>query len=96
MEAILPLIIQAVAGAAGGGGIAAAIKQIAVNKGLAMLMGAVGGVGGGFLAPLLGLATGDAGTGMDAGALIGSVVSGGAGGAVLTGILGSIMGGAKS
>ena len=54
MEAILPIIIQLVSGAAAGGGIAAAVKQIAISKGLGAILGAVGGVGGGALAGMLG------------------------------------------
>ena len=68
-----------------------------------MIAGAIGGVGGGQLASLTGLlgaaggaaAGGDAASGLDFGNLIGSAVSGGAGGAILTGIVGSIMGGKK-
>ena len=59
MEALLPLIIQAVAGAAGGAGIAASIKNVALNGGLAALLGAVGGVGGGsVLGGMIGAAAG--------------------------------------
>lgn len=103
METLLPIIIQLVAGAAGGGGIASVLKNVNLGGMGNMIAGAVGGVGGGQLASILGLiggaggaaVTGEPASGLDFGNLIGSAISGGAGGAILTGIVGSIMGGKK-
>ncbi len=104
MDALLPIIIQAVAGIAGGGGIAALLQKVDLGGKGNLIAGAVGGVGGGQLASLLGIigaagagaTTGDPSSGLDFGNLIGSAVGGGVGGAALTGILGTFMGGRRA
>ena len=98
METILPLIIQAVTGAAAGGGIAGAIKQVALNKGMAAILGAVGGVGAGVLGPDIGGMFAGAGVpdvateGTNLSALVGDAVGGAVGGGVLSGVVGAVMG----
>jgi hypothetical protein len=90
MEMIVSLIIQLVAGAIGGNGAAAAMKNVDLGKLGNTIAGAVGGVGGGQLLDILmsgGAAAGAAG-GLDIGGIIGQLVGGGAGGAILTIIVG--------
>ena len=95
MEALLPIIIQVVTGALGGGAAASALKDANMGGLGNMLTGAIGGLGGGMLGGgaiggLLGAATGDAASGLDIGALAGDAVGGGVGGAILTGVVGMI------
>lgn len=93
MEAIIPIIIQLVAGAIGGNGLAAAAKNLSLGPTGNSIAGAIGGVGGTWLAALIpGLAEmlGGAGVGMDAGALVTQGVSGLVGGGVLTAIIGAV------
>lgn len=89
MEAILPIIIQLIAGAIGGNGLAAAAKNLSLGTMGNTIAGAVGGVGGTWLAGLIpglaGLVAGS-GTGIDATALVGQGVSGLVGGGVLTAV----------
>ena len=88
MEVVINLIIQIVAGALGGNGIAAAVKKADMGSTGNSIAGALGGIGGGMLLPLL---TGLGATGgMDIGAIVSQVVGGGVGGAVLTVIVGMI------
>jgi uncharacterized membrane protein YeaQ/YmgE (transglycosylase-associated protein family) len=47
MEALLPIIIQAVTGAIGGLGAGAALKQAAMSTVTKVISGVVGGIGGG-------------------------------------------------
>ena len=94
MGAILPLIIQLVAGAAGGNGLAKVMKNFDMGPMLNTAAGAVGGLGGGALTGMLGLGaaatTGDAAGGMDIGAIIAQVVGGGAGGGILVVLVGFV------
>jgi hypothetical protein len=89
MEAILPIIIQLIAGAIGGNGLAAAAKNLSLGTAGNTIAGAVGGVGGTWLAGLIpglaGLVAGS-GTGIDATALVGQGVTGLVGGGVLTAV----------
>lgn len=90
MEMLVNLIIQLVAGAAGGNGAAAAMKNVDLGKLGNTIAGALGGVGGGQLLDMFmtgGAAAGAAG-GLDIGSIIGQLVGGGAGGAVLTIVVG--------
>ncbi|MBY4606102.1 hypothetical protein K6M90_00195 [Rhizobium sp. 9T] len=55
MEALLPFIVQLIAGAIGGNAACAALKQHAINVVARTIAGAIGGVGGGILSTLAGL-----------------------------------------
>jgi hypothetical protein len=91
MEMIVSLIIQLVAGAIGGNGAAAAMKNADLGKLGNTIAGALGGVGGGQLLEMLmagGAAAAAGGGGLDIGGIIGQLVGGGAGGAILTIIVG--------
>jgi hypothetical protein len=90
METIVSLIIQLVAGAIGGNGAAAAMKNADLGKLGNTIAGALGGVGGGQLLEMLmaGGAAAATGGGLDIGGIIGQLIGGGAGGAVLTIIVG--------
>lgn len=89
MEAILPIIIQLIAGAVGGNGLASAAKNLNLGTAGNTIAGALGGVGGTWIASLIpGLADllANSGTGIDATALLGQGVSGLVGGGALTAI----------
>lgn len=91
MDMIVNLIIQLVAGAVGGN-VAGAAEKMNLGKAGNTIVGAIGGLGGGQILQLLvpALTAAAEGGGFDFGALIGQVVGGGVGGAVLTGIIGLI------
>lgn len=97
METLLPLIIQAVSGAAGSGIVGNLLKTAALSIGPKLIAGAIGGIGGGqVLGSALGtLLGGDPAAGMDVGAILGHVVAGGLGGGVLTAVAGAVMGARK-
>jgi hypothetical protein len=95
METILPLIIQAISGAAGGGIVGNLVKSAGMALLPKLLAGAVGGIGGnaalgGILANTLGSAGG-----LDLMGIISQVISGGLGGGVLTALAGVVMGAMK-
>ena len=103
METILPLIIQLVSGAAGGGIVGNLVKTVGMSMISKMLLGGAGGlIGGGamgagplggILGGILGMgATGDAAGGLDLGAILGQVAGGAVGGGALTGIGGLLAG----
>ncbi|HMO08631.1 MAG TPA: hypothetical protein PKD10_13440 [Paracoccaceae bacterium] len=94
METIIPLVIQALSGAAGGGAVGAMMKSGGINSVLRLAVGALGGVGGnaalgGIVSGLLGAASS---SGLDLMSIVSQIVSGGVGGAVLTGVAGLLMG----
>ena len=94
MEAIIPIIIQALSGAAGGGIIGNIVKSAGMTLLPKLLAGAVGGIGGnvalsGVLGPLLGAVAG-AGT-FDPMTILSQVISGGLGGGVLTALASVVM-----
>lgn len=94
METIVPLVIQALSGAAGGGAVGAMMKSGGVNSLLRLVLGALGGVGGnaalgGIVAGLLGAGSA---SGLDLMGILSQIISGGVGGAVLTGVAGLVMG----
>ena len=71
MEAILPLIIQAVSGMVGGGIAGGILKQAAMSMLPKLLAGGIGGIAGGsalgsIIGGAAGAATGDVGGGLDA------------------------------
>ncbi|QRM56258.1 hypothetical protein [Sinorhizobium sp. BG8] len=85
MEALMPLITQLIAGAIGGNAAGAALKQQAVSVVVRTIVGAIGGVGGGFLVQMLGGEAAVAG-------LVSSAISGLVGGGVLQAIVGAVLG----
>lgn len=90
MDALLPIIIQAVTGIIAGEAVGAAFKQAAMSHVAKIISGAVGGVGGG---AILGGLLGDPATAGAMGGMLGDAVGGLLGGGVLTAIVGAIMGG---
>jgi len=81
MEALLPMIIQAVTGIIGGLGVSAAMKNVAVSMITKVISGLIGGLAGGqILANVM----------TDAGALS-DALGGLGGGAVLTAIVAMVM-----
>ena len=91
MEMIINLIIQLVAGVVGGNAAGAALKDYNLGGIGNTIAGALGGVGGGQLLqagiPAIAAA---AGGNLDVGAILGQIVGGGAGGAILTVIVGLV------
>ena len=93
METIIPLIIQAISGAAGGGIVGNLIKSAGMTLLPKLIAGAVGGIGGnaalgGIIGPLLGAASTG---GLDIASIISQVLSGGIGGGLLTAIASLVM-----
>lgn len=88
MEALLPIITQLVTGAVGGNAAGAALKQQAMSVLVRTIVGAIGGLGGGFLINLIGGEAAASGLLMEA---LGGLVGGG----VLTGVVGAVLGGMK-
>ncbi len=97
LETLLPLVIQLVSGAAGGGIVGNLVKTVGMSMVSKMLLGGAGGlIGGGamgagplggILGGLLGMgATGEPAAGMDMGAILGQIAGGAVGGGALTGI----------
>jgi hypothetical protein len=86
METFLPVILQLVGGAGGGNGIGALLKKISLGPVFNTIVGLIGGVGAGQLIKLLAPALG----GTDLGGILGQIVGGGVGGALLTAIVGFI------
>lgn len=85
MEALLPILIQLIAGGVGGNGIAQALKQVNLGTVGNTIAGAIGGVGG---TALLGAVPGlDAVANMG---LAGDGIAGLVGGGVLTAIAGFV------
>ena len=81
MDALLPIIIQAVTGIIGGLGVSTALKNVAMSMVTKVISGLVGGVAGGqILANVM----------TDAGALADGI-GGVGGGAILTAIVGMVM-----
>ncbi len=93
MEVIVPLIIQLVAGGAGGNVIGQLAKKLSLGTAGNTIAGAIGGLAGTWLAGMIpGLDTLVAGaaTGLDIGALAGQGAAGLVGGGLLTAIAGAI------
>ena len=83
------MIIQIIAGLVGGNAAGAGLKNLSLGTAGNSIVGAVGGLVSSFAAGKLGLSA-DAVANLDIGGIIQSVVAGGAGGAVLTAILGAV------
>lgn len=89
------IIVQLIAGVVGGYGTGKAVKSVDLGNTGNLIAGAVGGVGGTWLAGLIpglsGMLTGAAATGgVDIGALVAQAVTGLVGGGVLTAIAGAV------
>ncbi|MEX0956530.1 MAG: hypothetical protein WDZ83_15135 [Rhizobiaceae bacterium] len=88
MDALIPVIVQIVAGVIGAYAVTASVPQIVLGQVAKIATGAVGGIVGG---QVVGLLAGEPEAG---GALAGAIrdgLGGIAGGAVLTGIVGPVM-----
>ncbi len=99
MEVIVPILVQLVAGGAGGNVIGQLIKSLNLGPAGNTIVGAIGGVAGTWLASmipgldaLVGSAAGAAGAagGIDMGALLGQGATGLVSGGLLTAIAGAI------
>ena len=99
MQGIIGLIIEIVAGVIGGNAAGAAVKNYSLGPAGNSVVGGIGGLVLGQILAALGLGEPSIATeggamppggGLDIGALIGQLVGGGAGGAVLTVIVGLI------
>jgi hypothetical protein len=104
MEMIVPLLVQLIAGAAGGNVIAQVVKKVNLGPTGNSIAGAIGGLAATWLAGmvpgldgLVGMAGGSAAAGataaaggLDIGALVGQGVTGLVGGGVLAAIVGAI------
>src|SRR5262245_65524813 len=91
METIINLIIQLIAGVVGGNAAGAALKDYNLGNLGNTIAGAIGGVGGGqILQALIPAIANAAGGDLDVGAIVGQIVGGGAGGAILTIIAGLV------
>ena len=80
---LINLVIQIIAGALGGNGAGAALKDMSLGPLGNTIAGAIGGLGGGQLLSALIPALAGATGGADLGALVGHAVGGGIGGAIL-------------
>lgn len=89
MDALLPIIIQAISGIVGGQAVGTAIKQVAMSQLPKIISGVIGGVAGGAALTSLG---GDAGA---LSGIAGDLVGGVGGGAILTAIVGAVMNASK-
>ena len=89
---ILSLIIQLLSGAAGGNIVGSVMKNQSLGTVGNSIAGIIGGfLGGNILGPLIGSGTAAAASGgLDLAAIIGQVVSGGAGGGILMAVAGLI------
>ncbi len=84
------LIVQVIAGALGGTGAGAALKDLSMGKAGDAITGAIGGgVVGQILSAGLGAGAADVG-GMDVASLVRDIVGGGVGGAVVMAIIGAL------
>lgn len=93
MEAIVPILIQLVAGGVGGNVLAQIVKSINLGPAGNSIAGAIGGLAGTWLAGMVpgldGLVSSAAGS-LDTGAMVGQGVTGLVGGGILTAIVGAI------
>src|SRR3990167_1519170 len=90
MDMIVNLIIQLVAGAIGGNAAGSAMKNVDLGKLGNTIAGAIGGLGGGQILEMLvpAMSAAAEGGGFDIGSIVGQLIGGGAGGAILTVIAG--------
>lgn len=96
MEIIVPILVQLIAGGAGGNVIGQIVKSLNLGPAGNSIVGAIGGLAGTWLAGMIpgldGLVSTAAGTagGLDLGALAGQGATGLVGGGILTAIAGLI------
>jgi hypothetical protein len=92
MDTVVNLIIQLISGVVGGNAAGAALKDYNLGNLGNTIAGAIGGIGGGQLLQALipAIASAAAGGGIDIGSVLGQIVGGGAGGAMLTVIAGLV------
>ena len=90
MEMIVKLIIDLIAGALAGNGIAAAVKNADMGTAGNTIAGAIGGLGGGWILSALMPGAAAAAGGLDIGGIITQIIGSGVGGAVLTAVVGMI------
>ncbi len=95
MEALMPIIVQVISGIIGGQAVGAALSTAVMGQLPKILSGAIGGVGG---AAILGSLLGGGGAvdpaavgGLASSLNLENLLGGAGGGAVLTGIVGTIM-----
>ena len=81
----MPILTQLIAGAAGGNAAGAALKQQGLSVIARTIVGAIGGLGGGFLIQMVGGEAAAAG-------LVAQAIGGLVGGGVLTGLAGAVLG----
>jgi hypothetical protein len=88
---LVDLIIQIISGVVGGNAAGAALKDYNLGSLGNTIAGALGGIGGGqLLQAVIPALAGAAGGNLDVGAVVGQIVGGGAGGAILTIIAGLV------
>jgi len=89
---LINLIIQLVSGVVGGNAAGAALKDYNLGNLGNTIAGAIGGIGGGQVLQALipTIASAAAAGGLDLGAIVGQIIGGGAGGAILTIIAGLV------
>jgi uncharacterized membrane protein YeaQ/YmgE (transglycosylase-associated protein family) len=87
---LIPLIIQLVSGAAGGNIAGSLLKNASLGTLGNSVAGIAGGGIGGWLLSALGVMAASKTGGLDIGSIIGSVLSGGAGGGVLMTVIGLV------
>jgi hypothetical protein len=94
METLLPLIIQVVAGLIGGNAAGSALKEKSLGTTGNSIAGGIGGlILGQILQAVMGGGVADptaAAAGMDIGKIVTDLIGGGAGGAILTAIVGML------
>lgn len=100
MEAIVPILVQLIAGGAGGNVLAQVVKSLNLGPAGNTIVGALGGIAGTWLASMVpgldGLvgaaaaATGGTAGGLDIGALVGQGATGLVSGGILTAIVGAV------
>jgi len=102
MNTLLPIIIQVITGIIGGQAVGVALKNAAMGQLPKILGGAIGGVGGAaILGSLLGggavdpAAAAAATSGGGSGLTLNNIVGGAGGGAIVTGIIGAVIGAMK-
>lgn len=86
----IPLLIQLVSGAAGGNIVANLAKNVDLGPVGNSIAGALGGGGGAWLLDMLMGSGGSTAAGLNFGSIISQIIAGGAGGGVLTAIVGAI------